>query len=587
MASSVCESSGDQREIDSAYLLSCGPTWNALQSCVETHGMSNLASIGATAGPVETHDTTKRPAWPLAGSIAALWIATAIELIVVLLRNRGHFVYGLDDVYIHMTIARNLALHGVWGLSPQHFSPASSGPLWTLLIAASYLLFGVNQYVPLILNLIVATAFVGCTYILLARANLTPVATFLTLLALVLVTPLPGLILTGEEHVLQAMLTVLFLDRAGDRLCQTDASRRSTILMFLLAALLGFVRYESLFLIGTAAALFVIAGEILLGFALAAAGSIPAIAMGLVSIAKGGFFLPSSVLIKSGSGNGLARFLTNWKLNIYAGPDVAVLAIVAAAALLIALKSLPREKWKNPTVAKTLLLLAMITAHLIFALVQFFRYDAYLVSASIYVLALNWAAPWSSRTESRFWRLSPLRLAGATFISLAAIVGVLRGIWIFVRTPTACHNIYSQQYQVAHFIKDCYQGQSIALNDIGAVSYFADIKLLDLGGLANVEIARAIIQHKLGPEEIERFAVSYRTKVAVLYPNWFDGSINGPLPAAWMPIAQWEVPNHWMLGGDAVVFYAVDPLEARRLDACLENYRSSLPSQVRVTKLWH
>jgi|HubBroStandDraft_6_1064221.scaffolds.fasta_scaffold1516182_1 hypothetical protein len=57
-------------------------------------------------------------------------------------------------------------------------------------MAASYLLFEVNQYVPLILNLIVATAFVRCTYLLLARANLTPVATFVTLLALVLVTPL-------------------------------------------------------------------------------------------------------------------------------------------------------------------------------------------------------------------------------------------------------------------------------------------------------------------------------------------------------------------------------------------------------------
>jgi len=549
--------------------------------------MSNLASIGATAGPVETHKITRRPAWPLAASIATLWIATAIELIVVLLRNRGHFVYGLDDVYIHMTIARNLALNGVWGLTPQRFSPASSGPLWTLLIAASYLLFGVNQYVPLILNLIVATAFVGCTYLLLARTNLTPLATFVTLLAIVLLTPLPGLILTGEEHVLQAMLTVLFLDSAGDRLCRTGASRRSTIFMLVLAALVGFVRYEGLFLIGTAAALFIIAGEILLGFAVAVAGSIPAVAMGLISIAKGGFFFPSSVLIKSGSGNGLARFLTNWQQNIYAGPHVAILAILAAGALLIALTSLPREKWKNPTVAKTLLLLAMIAAHLIFALVQFFRYDAYLMSASIYVLALNWAAPWSSRTESRFWRLAPLRLAGAVFISLAALVGILRGIWIFVRTPTACHNIYNQQYQVAHFIKGCYEGQSVALNDIGAVSYFADISLLDLGGLANVEVARAMIQHKLGPIEIERFAVDYGTKVAVLYPNWFDGSRNGPLPQAWILVAQWNVPNHWMLGGDAVVFYAVDPLEAPRLEGCLENYEPSLPSQVRVTKLWH
>ena len=342
--------------------------------------MSTLASTGAMAGPVEDRKRATRSAWPLAASIATLWIVTAIELFVVLQKNSGHFVYGLDDVYIHMAIARNLVLHGVWGLTPQHFASASSGPLWTLMIAASYLLFGVNQYVPLILNLIVATAFVGCVWVFLARTNLTPLATLVTLLALVLLTPLPGLILTGEEHVLQAMLAILFLDQAGDRLCQKGASRRSTLFLLVLAALVGFVRYEGLFLIGTTAVLFVVAGEASLAIAVAVAGSIPAIGMGLIFVAKGGFFLPSSVLIKSGSGNGIARFLTNWEQNIYAGPDIGVLAILAAGALLIAVTSLPRKKWANPTVAKTLLVFAMIVAHLIFALVQFFRYDAYLVS---------------------------------------------------------------------------------------------------------------------------------------------------------------------------------------------------------------
>jgi hypothetical protein len=549
--------------------------------------MSTLASTGVMAGPVEDRKRATHPAWPLAASIATLWCVTAIELILVLLKNRGHFVYGLDDVYIHMAIARNLVLHGVWGPTSQHFASASSGPLWTLLISASYLLFGVNQYVPLILNLLVATAFVGCVWVLLARNKLSPLATLVTLLALILLTPLPGLILTGQEHVLQAMLTVLFLDQAGDRLCQTGASRRSTNILLALAVLVGFIRYESLFLIGTTAALFVVAGEASLGIAVALAGAIPATLIGLIFVAKGSFFLPSSVLIKSGSGNGLARFLNNWQQNIYAGPDVAILAIVAVGALLIAVTSLPRKKWANPTVAKTLLVLAMTVAHLIFALVQFFRYDAYLVSATIYVVALNWAAPWSSRTESRFWRSLPLRLAGATFIGLAALVGMARGIWIFVRTPTACNNIYSQQYQVAQVIKDCYEGQSVALNDIGAVSYFADIQLLDLGGLANVEVAQAMMQHRLGPTEIERFAVNYGTKVAVLYPNWFDGTANGPLPTSWITIATWHVPNHWMLGGNTVAFYAVDQFEARRLNACLEDHKPSLPSQVSVTNLWH
>jgi hypothetical protein len=548
---------------------------------------ASAARTAATAAPVEVPSRSARDAWPLAASIATLWVLTAIEVLLALSRNRGQFIYGLDDAYIHMTIARNLATHGVWGLTPKHFAPASSGPLWTILIAGCYLVFGVNQYTPLILNLIVATAFLGWAHVMLTRAGLTPPAIFATLIAIVILTPLPGLIVTGQEHVLHAMLTVIFLDHAGERLCKTATPRRSTVLLLALAPLVGFVRYEGLFLIGTAAALFLMAGEIGLGLALAAAGAAPALAMGAISVAKGGYFLPSSVLIKSGSANGIARFLNNWESNVHSGPHIVALAILAAGAMLIALISLPRKKWTtNPTIAKTLLLLAILTAHLIFALIHFFRYDAYLVSASIYVLALNWVAPWSSRLRSRVWRAPSMRLVGGVCISLTALMLILRGAWIFVRTPTACHNIYSQQYQMAQVIKRCYTGQPVALNDVGLVNYTADIRLLDLAGLANVEVARAILKRNLGPAEISRLASNAGTKIAVLFPNWFDGTVNGPLPSSWTKVASWTVPNHWMLGGNTVVFYAVDPAEAPGLSACLEGYRPNLPPEVAVANMW-
>lgn len=70
----------------------------------------------------------------------------------------GHFAYGLDDAYIHLAIARNLAEHGVFGVTSHEFSSASSSILWPLLLAAGCKVFGVRVLLPLLLQLIFGTA---------------------------------------------------------------------------------------------------------------------------------------------------------------------------------------------------------------------------------------------------------------------------------------------------------------------------------------------------------------------------------------------------------------------------------------------
>src|SRR4051794_10962657 len=91
---------------------------------------------------------------PLFLALAVLWIALAALLAQTLPRTGGHLVYALDDPYIHMAIAKNLAFHGVWGVSADAFSSASSSPLWTLLLAGLFKVFGNHPGIPLVLNLL-------------------------------------------------------------------------------------------------------------------------------------------------------------------------------------------------------------------------------------------------------------------------------------------------------------------------------------------------------------------------------------------------------------------------------------------------
>src|SRR5262245_41975086 len=63
-----------------------------------------------------------------------LWIAWQLG---VSLRLNGRLLYTIDDAYIHMAMARNLAEHATYGLVPSVFSSASSSPLWTVLMGHS------------------------------------------------------------------------------------------------------------------------------------------------------------------------------------------------------------------------------------------------------------------------------------------------------------------------------------------------------------------------------------------------------------------------------------------------------------------
>src|SRR5262245_53231634 len=94
--------------------------------------------------------------WPLAVSAGVFGAGVTFTVWTAIQQADGSLVYSLDDAYIHMAMAKNLALHGVWGCTPFHFSSSSSSLLWTTILALTYFVTGVREVTPLVLNTLLA-----------------------------------------------------------------------------------------------------------------------------------------------------------------------------------------------------------------------------------------------------------------------------------------------------------------------------------------------------------------------------------------------------------------------------------------------
>src|SRR6187402_792835 len=94
----------------------------------------------------------KNDIFPLILALLATFITVYLLEGATLRQTGGEFIYPLDDPFIHMQIARNLAFHGTWGINPQEFGSASSSLLYTVILAALFKLFAANVLIPFIIN---------------------------------------------------------------------------------------------------------------------------------------------------------------------------------------------------------------------------------------------------------------------------------------------------------------------------------------------------------------------------------------------------------------------------------------------------
>jgi hypothetical protein len=205
----------------------------------------------------------------------------------------------------------------------------------------------------------------------------------------------------------------------------------------------------------------------------------------------------------------------------------------------------------------------------------FYRYEAYLIMCSVVVL---------STVIYKYGRLlvaEKFKYAGVLVAVLLFVVFfpfILRSTAAYTKAKQACVNIYQQQYQTASFIKEHYNGAVIAANDIGAIAYYADIKVVDLWGLGSIDIAKSKKGKYWTPAFLDSLVRKEQVKMAAVYDEWFDPA----LLKRWTKVASWQIQNNVICGGDVVSFYAVNSADSTELKNKLLDYQKSLPADNKV-----
>ncbi len=483
----------------------------------------------------------------------------------VFLRTNGEMVYSYDDAYIHMALSKNLAKHGVFGITPRKYTPAASSILWDLLLSFSFLIFGVNTWIPLIFNIVLSIILIYLLWKITFRYNL--YISFFIITVFLAVLPIYHLIYSGMEHILH-IIVVLLLSLEILSYLKTSVLKPSIYWISLIAV--G-VRYETYFIL--LPFLFVLFLErkfketlILLG----TSSAVPAV-FAVVNIAHGWGPFPSSISIKGNSlflsylfrgkiYQAFVQFLkeTQDRFSIYfSHSQYQILPFVLIFFALLLLAAFSRRR-------KSLFYLPAVVL-LIHATFSYFtnppRYQSYLF-AIILVFLLE------IFSEEKFQKTGFAVFLGFLLFSFGEIF--LANFMV----PIACSNIYSQHIQMARFIGMFYPEGKVVINDIGAVSFYNDhIKIVDFGGLADGEVYRirkAPIPPKKKVALLKNYLANSHADLAIVYKK----SIGKALPKQWEEIGEWTISQSAVVPFLKYTFYKIsDPL----LEEKLRIYSTFLP----------
>ncbi|PIE06771.1 MAG: hypothetical protein CSA74_10660 [Rhodobacterales bacterium] len=489
-------------------------------------------------------------ALPLTAVAAAVAVFTGL-VVATISTTGGVFEYPLDDTYIHLALAEQIA-QGNYGINAGERAAPGSSLVFPLLLTP-FAGQPFQRYLPVLWSLV---GLVGAAWIWgrllfeagygrrewrwfgLAAAALVPT-----------VLQLPQVAFLGMEHTLHtagALLVVLGLYRY---LTGTGATRGAAVLVIVGALIGSAFRLEAMALGLLAGGVLFFTGQRLFGALAWLAALLPVVLFSAVLLSLGLEAMPSSVHVKLAQFGQLGddRLIKRLASVIWnmSQPGGYLLGVFSSALLVLPL-FLPGLRASRLKLLSFTLGAAGV-AHLLAGQIGWLRrYENYaLIVTAVGLLVV----------------LAPVTKPATPRLPVAAALTAMLAAGLFAYPPGSikmlpggAHTILVQQGEMARFAQD-YLDAPVAVNDIGRVAWANPNFVLDLWGLASEEARRIRLNHRK-PGWAGRLTAARNVPVAMVYDNWIKDGIG----ADWVRIGQLDlnIPRYF-LGGDSVAFYATSP----------------------------
>ncbi|HVV02847.1 MAG TPA: hypothetical protein VHC96_01435, partial [Puia sp.] len=244
--------------------------------------------------------------WTFYGALLVLMLAVLLPGYHLYQGTNGTFSLPRDEAFLQLSTAKTLAFTHTWGISKDHFEAASPSLLYPLLLAIAFFLFGAHLIVAILVNTVIAILLLICIDKWLKKKGIQPLTQLLILLAVILLSPLPLMIIYGMERTL--LLLLVFLAASGfiDEWDQPAFSRRTLLYCALTVA----TSYEGLLLIAVACALLLWQHRWPGAFELALWALLPMIIFGFIALSKRAYFFPNPWIVDFSS-----QFSYDWMIG--------------------------------------------------------------------------------------------------------------------------------------------------------------------------------------------------------------------------------------------------------------------------------